>query len=164
LAEAVDQEMPLNFLPYCAQCRVEGIDQYCCKVGTILVLPHERDRIVRLTGKDEFIDQGDYFLIKKAPDGYCAFFSQGRCSLGEAKPLICRVFPMMFRKQGSEIDRVPAGKCPAITALPKDQLERFIKSTEELFAQIPRDIAERYCESFDWAGVQRDFDIPLDRG
>ena len=104
---------------YCKTCGM------CCKYP--LVLPAERERIVKKAGflkERHFKDMGGYFVIDKNP---CPFLEKGKCRIEEIKPDCCKVFPLVLRIEKNRIRWVVSDDCPISDQIP----ESYIRKAKE---------------------------------
>ncbi|MBW2990919.1 YkgJ family cysteine cluster protein, partial [Candidatus Woesearchaeota archaeon] len=75
----------MEWLKYCTSCEAK-----CCESQSIIVLPEERNLIVKKTGKDIFKKEKDYY-VNDVPCDFLSF--EGKCSINDIKPLDCQIFP-----------------------------------------------------------------------
>jgi Fe-S-cluster containining protein len=118
----------LSALSACTRCQV-----CCCKKGTPLITPEERDSIVRYSGRDEMVEWGAFFLMKEEP---CPYLVDDRCSIQSVKPRVCVAWPVTMRPTGEgsiEIVKVKADVCAAAVGLS----EEFIREAAELLKEMP---------------------------
>ncbi len=57
---------------------------------------------------------GKLLQLKALKDGSCLFFSKGSCSIYASRPLICRVFPFWYHKNGRIIVDNNGVDCPLV--------------------------------------------------
>lgn len=112
----------------CVNCK-----EHCCigEYGTFATL-HDIKRIAEFTGKNseefakyddicddhegqkelmedkdhsyfEYCDNGKILQLKSKDDGECIFLKDRKCEVYPARPLICKIFPIGFRKRASRI-------------------------------------------------------------
>lgn len=101
----------------------DSCDKRCCFQASPCLTSAERNRILKATGKDLFKRvQGSYF--PRLINGACAFFSEGRCTINEIKPMDCRIFPVVRGRDGMFIDaycpehgEIPAGDMAEMVAM-----------------------------------------------
>lgn len=95
-----------------------------------MVLPEEKERIVRAAGKEEhFINHGAYFVLTGAP---CPFLRKGKCQIHKIKPLDCKAYPIFIRpRDGYDEWRVDK-ECPAYNGLSAE----FVDFAKELFRSL----------------------------
>jgi Fe-S-cluster containining protein len=84
-------------------CGTEGCSSNCCKAGAPIVLnPYEIARICRKTGKsyEDLLDIVDterangFPLVMLPREPVCHFWTDNGCSIYDARPLACRLFPI----------------------------------------------------------------------
>ncbi|TWT40531.1 Flagellin N-methylase [Phycisphaerae bacterium RAS1] len=102
----------------------------CC-VGRTLVLGTERERIIQFTRLDAMHYWADdvYFLER----GACPYLKEGRCSVQDVKPLICRIFPFVPRVVAGEFWLFCVGECDAAHCLPAGFVEQARKLARAFF-------------------------------
>ncbi len=125
---------PLSLLRYCKKCGAN-----CCKEGTPVVFPWEKEEIVDRTGKDPFKKVKNFYII---PDHPCPFLKDNLCSIEDIKPLNCKIFPASVFRGDKTIVSCPVKKLPPEflenvkrikkqLELAKEQWESYIKSTKK---------------------------------
>lgn len=102
----------------CTQCGA------CCTgaPGRVRVNPREAESLARLLGLEVAAfraayarQDGTQWLLREKENGDCVFFRDGRCSVYEARPLQCRLYPFWFRNLRSEEAWADAARtCPGI--------------------------------------------------
>lgn len=86
--------------------------------NAISIFPGDIRRIVRMTGcKWEEVAEPDRFsclcegddvlaigwILKRNNEGNCTFYSNGKCSIYDHRPVICRIYPFFMKDCGVEI-------------------------------------------------------------
>lgn len=113
-----------SLLKYCRKCGAR-----CCKEGTPILLPWERDRIVKETGRDVFKKVKKWYIIDKKDGEPCPFLKNNLCTIEEIKPINCKIFPAAVFG-GLNPERVMK-TCP-IKKLPPDFLENVEKLKKQM--------------------------------
>jgi Fe-S-cluster containining protein len=142
----------------CAKCAK------CCRGAfgdnTVTVFPGEIRAIMSATGlewldvvvPEEDGDEDEYgnrqafeWALRKKPDGDCIFLEDGRCTVYEARPFICRTYPFYL-----EDGRIGAGECDGRGCEKIDGQEAQAMA-EQLIARSVRELDEsiRLLEKLD---------------
>ena len=115
-------------------------DGSCCTGSSSpYVMPHERDRIVEATGRDEFRKEGNHFLIKTdTKRNCCPFLTDNRlCSLQQQdpklKPADCYMHPLWLVEEGDKLAGYKSDCCAFVCS------PEFQKEVEAIFATIPKE-------------------------
>lgn len=97
----------------------------------IILLPKDRAALVKAGREDLIVDKPDGLsTIKTAKDGTCAALEQGRCTVYQARPAVCRCFPLYIDLYaGICVD----GSCPVSDGL---TLASFDAQTKEALLEI----------------------------
>jgi Fe-S-cluster containining protein len=132
----------------------------CCRGAfgdnTVTIFPDEIRRIMSATGLDwldivepeEDGDEDDYgnrqafeWALRKKPDGDCKFLANGRCTIYESRPFICRTYPFYLdegRDYHGECDGLGCGDRQYVNAMAKELIARSIRELEESIALLER--------------------------
>lgn len=126
-AIAVEAEEAMN----CTSCA------NCCRVATTQIGEHDIDRLARYLGMKPFEFTRDYTvetedegrILRRTKDG-CVFLEGNLCSVYEARPRTCELFPHLAKGHGSLESRMwhmpdRAVYCPIVF----ETLERFKTET-----------------------------------
>lgn len=97
----------------------------------IILLPRDREALVQAGREDLIVDKPNGIsAIKTAKDGTCAVLKQGRCAVYQARPTICKCFPLYIDLYaGICIDE----SCPNSGGL---TLESFDAQTKDALLEI----------------------------
>ena len=142
------KEGKLDFQNICRNCRVNGINQYCCQSGGSLILPREKGKILDKMGKvysRYFKKEGPFYLLKARTGRKCPFLKNGECQIQEIKPLICKIFPVRFYENSAKITYLLSTPCPAIRRLSQKELRKQIKQAKKDILKIPKPIRKAYA-------------------
>jgi Fe-S-cluster containining protein len=113
---------------FCKNC-----DNRCCSLP--VVLPEERKRIMKAAkiglfrSWKLFNKRGDYYLIRGQR---CPFLKEGRCSIEAARPLNCRIYPLVLSHPGRDAEWVITPECPRAEDIPPGFLEHAKKLGQPL--------------------------------
>lgn len=132
----------------------------CCRGAfgdnTVTVFPDEIRKIMAATGLDwldvvepeEDGDEDEYgnrqafeWALRKKPDGDCIFLENGRCTIYDSRPFICRTYPFYL-----EEGRPGHGECDGLgccdgrgsLAMAQELIARSIRELEESIALLER--------------------------
>lgn len=126
----------MSLLNVCAGCNGR-----CC-VGRTLVSAAERRTIVEMAGYDALVPWSpDWNYLDR---GVCPYLRDGRCSVQEAKPFVCLIFPFVPRVFDGEFWLVSVGECAASTRISPAFIDRARQLARSFFAGIRPEIYEAY--------------------
>lgn len=109
----------------------------CCRVATTQLSQRDVERLARFLGmkvpqflRDYTLETKDEGLILKRTDAGCVFLDGNLCSVYEARPETCRLFPHLVKGNGSFLSRMwhmpdRAVYCPIVF----NSLEAFKEET-----------------------------------
>ena len=134
-----------DIFPFCKAC-----PRNCCYIGAVNVLPHEYDRIVDRTGRDDvFARHNEYYIIDKKKGDPCPFLGKDgvTCTVQDIKPADCKVWPLYFDEKGDPDHNTISPLCPAHKFMPDDYIGVLRNSLHE----IPESLRlEYYEDTFDF--------------
>jgi len=123
-----------SLLKFCQKCGAK-----CCKYGSTIVLPKERQKIINLTRKDVFIRKNSFFII---PENPCPFLKNNLCTIESIKPLDCRAYPVGLFKKDNKIKAGISQKCPFKDIITKKYLSQAEKLFDSLTDEQKKDLTE----------------------
>lgn len=109
----------------------------CCRVATTQVTERDADRVARFLGmsvsqflKEYTVETPDEGRILRRTENGCIFLDGNLCSVYEARPGTCELFPHLVKGNGSLVSRMwhmpdRASYCPIVF----NTLEEFKKET-----------------------------------
>ena len=115
----------------CSSC--PGSTNCCYRAKNIVVLPHEREKIIAANGDESafrWLPRQKFYVIEKQDGMPCPFLTQyNRCGIYELRPLDCRTWPLTYSpKDGTYFADT---ECPAVklgvTAKFLDYVVRLIR-------------------------------------
>jgi len=115
-----------SLLPICLKCGAQ-----CCKrKGSPMVLPEEREKIIKHTGKNAFKKEGNYYIIPKSP---CPFLTKDdKCSIHSIRPFDCKIYPCNIIKKKDKFKIGISQICPAKMFVDK----QFILDTKKIINKL----------------------------
>ncbi|MBL7206217.1 MAG: YkgJ family cysteine cluster protein [Candidatus Aenigmarchaeota archaeon] len=119
-----------SLLEECKKCGAK-----CCKSGTPILLPWERDKIVKETGRDVFEKAAKWYIFNKENGEPCPFLKNDLCTIEEIKPINCKAFPAVIF--GGINPEKTVKTCP-IKKLPMDFVENVDKLRKQLEMSLDR--------------------------
>jgi Fe-S-cluster containining protein len=108
----------------------------CCRVATTQIKDRDAERLARFLGvkladffRDYTEDSAEGRILRRTQDG-CIFLQENLCSVYEARPQSCELFPHLTKGNGSLVSRMwhmpdRAVYCPIVY----NTLERFKAET-----------------------------------
>ena len=85
----------------------------CCRVATTQIGTRDAERLARYLGvrvealmRDYTLETGDEGRILKRNEGGCVFLEGNLCSVYDARPDTCRLFPHLVKGNGSLLSRM----------------------------------------------------------
>jgi hypothetical protein len=147
--DEVAKRLPPFECQQCAKC-CRG----ACGDNTVTVFPGEVRAIMAATGLGwlevaEPEEDGDVdrygnrhafeWALRKKPGGDCVFLEDGRCTIYEARPWICRTYPFYLDEDlvgHGECDGLGKGERPV--AMVPELIDRRIRELEESIAMLER--------------------------
>lgn len=125
IAESVEESID------CTECA------NCCRVATTQIGTRDAERLARYLGvrvetllRDYTVEAGDEGRILRRKEGGCVFLEGNLCSVYDARPDTCRLFPHLAKGNGSLLSRMwhmpdRAVYCPIVF----NSLEQFKTET-----------------------------------
>jgi len=132
----------------------------CCRGAfgdnTVTIFPDEIRKIMAATGLDwldivepeEEGDEDEYgnrhafeWALRKKPDGDCIFLENGRCTIYESRPCICRTYPFYLdegRVGHGECDGLGCGERDDSHSMAQELIARNVRELEESIALLER--------------------------
>jgi len=122
--------MPANGLTkdFCSEC-----DRRCC--SRPVVLPEEKEAIAKAAGmgflkkRRLFEKRGDYYILRGE---VCPLLKEGECSVQEAMPLNCRIFPLALEHAGKDAEWTLSPECPSCGKVPHEFMEAAKEAAQPL--------------------------------
>ncbi len=132
-----------SLLDHCKACKTS-----CCNDNRFLVTEAEHAAVVASGAQDHFfhvhIPLGKFYVLDYK-QGTCNYLLPGgQCSIQDAKPAICKSFPVRAAQGGNGYD--VADWCPAKPFLPSDYIEAAKKIVDGRRGQIT---SEMYFAAMD---------------
>ncbi len=135
-------------------CGPDGCDANCCASGPPIVLnPYEISRICAAAGLtyEDLLDivesgRADGFPMIMLPrDPACSFKTESGCSIYEARPLACRLFPLgrVFHNGQSHMVLPGRNRCAGLVHAPALTVADYLKKQDTL---IYIEMADRWIE------------------
>jgi Fe-S-cluster containining protein len=119
-------------------CRCNG---RCC-VGRTLVSTAEREAIVEVARHDALVSwSANWNYLDR---GSCPYLSDGRCSVQDVKPFVCRIYPFVPRVFDGEFWLVSVGECDAASRLSPTFIERARELAQTFFSNVRPEEYEVY--------------------
>ena len=111
----------------------EGENKFGSDAKNIVVLPHEREKIIAANGDESafrWLPRQKFYVIEKQDGMPCQFLTQyNRCGIYELRPLDCRTWPLTYSPKDGTF--YADTECPAVklgvTAKFLDYVVRLIR-------------------------------------
>jgi uncharacterized protein len=76
---------------------------YCCEQTNMLLTPQDIARIEALGhARATFSKQGSLGIQLKNTQGHCVFLRAGHCQIYDARPIGCRLYPVVYEQTSGE--------------------------------------------------------------
>lgn len=83
-----------------------GVDEFCF-YGPIYRIKKEQNEMKKTRDHAYFdFSEGYVLQLKGTKDKKCIFFIGNKCSVYDKRPMICRIFPLWFKKTGGKLKLV----------------------------------------------------------
>ncbi|MDD5254381.1 MAG: S-adenosylmethionine decarboxylase [Candidatus Nanoarchaeia archaeon] len=125
----------------CQKCGVQ-----CCKRGSPMVLPKEREQIINQTKKDVFKKEGNYYILPRP----CPFLIDNTCSIHKIRPFDCKIYPCGIIKKDGKFKIGISQICPARTLIDKQFILNAEKEINKLTESQKEDLYQLNIKD-EWA-------------
>lgn len=98
----------------------------------IILLPEDMERLLKISRKDLVKKQGSNCFLRVKQDGTCYALAQGRCTIYDSRPTLCRAYPFYIDLfTGVSIHTT----CPGIGRgmTPLDEIRPYLKAAKTVY-------------------------------
>ena len=152
--DAQEYQFPMTLMDVARIVEATGLDPRAFSVRD-RVSAEQLDDYAQFDGMERMCPVGIRHRLKLRKSGHCVFLEEGKgCSLGEAKPMVCKLFPFWVSKTGDLmwLSTPTSDGCMAMQ-LGKSQphiiahlLDVDLHDVYEWFAQLQQEIQMMYEE------------------
>ncbi|MBN2190201.1 MAG: YkgJ family cysteine cluster protein [Candidatus Aureabacteria bacterium] len=113
----------VDFIELCKKC-----DDPCCN-GYFILSEDERKKLCKAGHNRHIEERDDYCVFEGDP---CPFYADGKCSIHDIRPTICRVYPMYpYINDDGKLEIDIDDECPAVKELGKEFFEQAREKAEK---------------------------------